>query len=268
MSREERRDLGEEVRRPIGHRMNPPSPSVIEVIPGIQTFTREAIFGAVWARPCLGLRERMLVTLAVLCALHRTPHLRTYVNSALNLGVDPLEIQEVFVQCSLDAGFPVTASALGIMEQVYKERGVEMAAQDVANVSLEELRNRGRARRIEMRGEEGGDGPSPAGPVDAWELEYGFGEIYQRPGLDGRTRLLCAIAAQSSRVGGERGPGFDPARGRERRALARRGGRSAAANGAVCRRSRGEAGSGRRRPCAGREVTWATNYSKATDSQT
>ena len=203
MTRERLREEGEAVRQRIGHRMNPPLPSSIDKVHGMQDFTREAIFGAVWARPNLDLRHRMIATLAVLCSLHRTPHLRTYINSALNLGLEPLEIQEVLIQCSVDAGFPVTASALGIMLEVYEQRGITVPEQDWPTVSLEQQEALGQAKRAELLGPH-----PPPSALDAgyelapglreWTLRFGFGEIYRRPGLDTPSRIVCTLASQTA----------------------------------------------------------------------
>ena len=74
-------------------------------ISSLRHYTAEAIFGAVWARPGLDIRYRMLATLSVLTTLQRLAQFQTYVHSALNLGLGAEEIQEVPIHCSLYAGF-------------------------------------------------------------------------------------------------------------------------------------------------------------------
>ena len=200
-TREELRRKGDEILKRLGHGTNPPraKPLPTSSIPGLQHYGTESIFGSVWARPGLDLRYRMLVTLSVLTSLQRLQQLRTYINSALNLGLGPEEIQEVFIQCALYAGVPTQVNSLVLAEKVFEQRGVKRPPTEVPELTLEEMEARGRARRAEMVGE------TPGGYVDAIEtlapelrktmFQYGFGEVYYRPGLDLKSRVVCVIAA-------------------------------------------------------------------------
>ena len=62
------------------------------------------------------------VTLAVLTSLQRLAQLRTYLNSALNIGIGIRQIEEVLVQCSAAAGFPATVNALELLRDVLEGR--------------------------------------------------------------------------------------------------------------------------------------------------
>src|SRR4051794_12204639 len=113
-------------------------------IPGVADLVEELTFGAVWSRPGLALPDRMIATLAALCAVQRLSHLRRYVAAALDLGMTGAAIVETCVQCGIYAGFPASEEALAVAGAVFAERGVTLiseAAFDTA--SLEELSARG-----------------------------------------------------------------------------------------------------------------------------
>ena len=95
--REELRRKGDEIRARLQHGTYPgrERPRATASIPGLRNYTGESIFGAVWARPGLDIRYRMLATLSVLTSLQRLSQFQTYVHSALNMGLGAEEIQEV-----------------------------------------------------------------------------------------------------------------------------------------------------------------------------
>jgi 4-carboxymuconolactone decarboxylase len=170
-------------------------------IPGIGDLVDELTFGAVWSRPGLSLPDRMIATLAALCAVQRLSHLRRYVAAALDLGMSAAAVVEICVQCGIYAGFPASEEALAVAVAVFAERGVAPppeAASDPA--SLDALSARGGALMRELHGARSQEGyASPDNPVTGalypLAIRYGYGEIWHRPGLDRRTRALCAVAA-------------------------------------------------------------------------
>jgi 4-carboxymuconolactone decarboxylase len=162
-------------------------------------YNGEALWGAIWSRPGLDRRLRMLTTLSILSCLQRLPQLRTYLNSALTIGLDPREIREVLIQCSIYSGFPTTVNSLELLRDVLEARNIEVLPMDVEEVSLDELERRGRELWDRLLHDEHDD---PSGPTAILapdlrhiELQYVFGEIYHRPGLDLRSRAICAIAS-------------------------------------------------------------------------
>ncbi|MBI3325768.1 MAG: carboxymuconolactone decarboxylase family protein [Nitrospinae bacterium] len=199
MTREELYRKGEEMRRQLGLAPRP-TPSPMASVPGMQRFTTEAVFGGIWGRPGLDLRYRVLTTLSVLTVLQRLPQLRTYINSALTIGMSPRELQEVFIQGGLYAGFPTAVNSLGVAQEIFQERGISVPPAEVPEVSLEELERRGRARRQELMGGGGQEGYTAAAAELAPDLsrfvyQYGYGEVWYRPGLDPKSRVVVTIAA-------------------------------------------------------------------------
>ena len=177
------------------------APSSLADVPGIEQHSTESIFGAIWARPGLGLRERMLATLATLSSLQRLQQLRRYTGAALNIGLAPDEVEEVFVHCSVHAGMPTAGGSLGVAHEVFAERGVKPGPRELPARSLEEAEAVGAAFRSELFGDD--DSPPPylvaaaalQPELRAWTLRYGFGGVFQRPGLDARSRVVCSIAS-------------------------------------------------------------------------
>ena len=92
-------------------------------IPGVADLVDELTFGAVWSRPGTGAADRMIATLAALCAVQRLSHLRRYVAAALDLGITGAAIVEICVQCGIYAGFPASEEALAVAGAVFAERG-------------------------------------------------------------------------------------------------------------------------------------------------
>lgn len=70
------------------------------------------VFGRIWSRPGLSLRDRSLVTLGILIALRATDELHSHFPLAIKNGLSREEIAEVIYQASAYAGFPAAHSAL------------------------------------------------------------------------------------------------------------------------------------------------------------
>lgn len=201
-SREELRRKGDEIRERLQHGAYPPRerPRAVAGVPGLRNYTGESIFGSVWARPGLDIRYRMLATLSVLTSLQRLSQLQTYIHSALNMGMGAEEIQEALIHCSLYAGFPATVNALELAHAAFEERGIEPPQTEVPEVSLEEMETRGRALREQLMGVQDRGGYADAlvdlaPDLRRITLQFGFGEIFFRPGLDLKSRVVCATAA-------------------------------------------------------------------------
>jgi len=199
-TRQERLQRGEAVRQQLQHGSHGSTGGAVTGnVPGLRQLSTEAVFGAVWGRPGLDLRYRMIATLSVLSALQRLPQLRTYIHSALHIGIEPCAIQEVCIQCGIYAGFPTMVNALALAQEVFHERGIVVPEATLAERSLEALTAQGRAIRQELQGVHGQQGYTAPGALGAdlfqLALQYGYGEIWQRPGLDRKSRMVCSVAA-------------------------------------------------------------------------
>ena len=168
--------------------------------PGFYDLMSETEFGIVWCRPGLALSDRMICTLAALASLQRHTALRRYVGAALNIGLDASAIQETLIQIGIYAGFTASEEALDTATGVFNARGVTVAAQGPRDDSLETLTTRG-SGLLKALHREGGDkgyaapGNTVTGALYPVAIQYGYGEIWFRPGLDHRQRVLCSVAS-------------------------------------------------------------------------
>ena len=85
--------------------------------------TIEHLFGAVWARPGLGVRERRLVTLTILMGLGNEMTLRLHFGAAMKSGdLSDVEIDELILHIAHYGGWPQAAIASQVVRQLRAER--------------------------------------------------------------------------------------------------------------------------------------------------
>ncbi len=77
----------------------------------LQELLTEFAYGAVWARPDLGRRERSMITIAMLCALNRPEQLKGHVAAALKSGVTRAEVREILLHSVVYCGAPASIGA-------------------------------------------------------------------------------------------------------------------------------------------------------------
>lgn len=75
-----------------------------------EAVTRHA-WANTWQRPGVDLRTRSIVTVSMLVALGKMHELKTHVRGALNNGVTPAELQEIFLHAAVYCGFPAAVDA-------------------------------------------------------------------------------------------------------------------------------------------------------------
>ena len=96
---------------------------------------------------------------------------------------------------------PATLDALSIAKEVFDEKGVNYQPQEVfdASETPDDLFNRGSARRIEYMGPPAGGGQGPVTQAERefnrLTVEYYWGSVWTRPGLDLPSRSICTLAA-------------------------------------------------------------------------
>jgi 4-carboxymuconolactone decarboxylase len=86
--------------------------------PGLVTFTDDVLFGQVWARPELSLRDRSLVTVAALTAAGNAEQLTYHLALARENGVTETELIEAITHLAFYAGWPRAMSAMAVARQV------------------------------------------------------------------------------------------------------------------------------------------------------
>src|SRR5262249_18369488 len=166
----------------------------------LRTLNTEASYGAIWARPGLAMEDRMVCALAALAAVQRLKKLRRHVAAALDLGLSPQAIVEVVIQIGIYAGFAASEEAVEAAAEVFAERQIARPAEPSREDPLETLSERGRKLMEQLHGDRATQGyaaPGNAvtGALYPLAIQYGYGEIWFRPGLDLRQRALVAVAA-------------------------------------------------------------------------
>src|SRR5690606_36395782 len=87
------------------------------------------LFGEIWSRPNLSLRERQIVTLAANIALARPSGTHSHYRSAKKVGLTHEEICEIMSQVGAYAGWPTRAHANRQYREVLaQDRAKEAAA--------------------------------------------------------------------------------------------------------------------------------------------
>lgn len=92
-----------------------------KLAPDFFDHVQQSAFGDIWTRPGLPVRDRSLITVAVLAALGQTEELRAHLAGARNVGIDRDELVEVLMHVSIYAGVPATNAALRVAADVLGE---------------------------------------------------------------------------------------------------------------------------------------------------
>jgi len=80
------------------------------------------LFGDVWGRPGLSLRERQLVTLAANIAMARPTGNHSHYLSSMHLGITQREIIEVMIQVGHYTGWPTLSNAVRQFTEILEEK--------------------------------------------------------------------------------------------------------------------------------------------------
>lgn len=84
----------------------------------LQELVTKHAWGNTWQRPGLDLRTRSIVTVSMLVGLGKMHELKIHVRGALNNGVTPEELQEIFMHASVYCGFPAALDAFRTAAEV------------------------------------------------------------------------------------------------------------------------------------------------------
>ena len=88
----------------------------------------EAAWGAVWSRSQLTLRERSMVTVALLAALGRDEEVAMHVRATRNTGASRDDIREALLHVAIYAGVPAANQAIAIAKRTFAEMDREGSA--------------------------------------------------------------------------------------------------------------------------------------------
>ena len=92
-----------------------------ELYPDLYELSVGYLFGEVWSRGHLSLRERELITMACNICMARPNGTHSHYRSAKHIGITHEEIMELIIQVGHYAGWPTMAHAIIQYEEVLKE---------------------------------------------------------------------------------------------------------------------------------------------------
>ena len=167
--------------------------------PEMMAILQKYIFGEVFTVGNLDMKTREMLTVTSLAVQQTLPQLKAHINAALNVGVTPLEVRESLYQCAPFIGFPKTLNAIGVMNEVFKERCIKTPLEMAGTTDEKSRYEKGAAIQKPLYGDEiskalEGLPESMGDDVSRFLTEFCFGDIYTRKGLDVKTRELLIIS--------------------------------------------------------------------------
>jgi 4-carboxymuconolactone decarboxylase len=86
-----------------------------------QQLITEAAWGHVWSRETWSMRERSIVTLALLCAQGNWEEVAMHIRATANTGATREDIQELILHLAIYTGVPTANHAIKIAKQTFAE---------------------------------------------------------------------------------------------------------------------------------------------------
>lgn len=200
MSSSQRYERGVEVLKQVGGPdYDAPLKALEHIAPGLTRFAVEFAYGDVMSRPALDLKTRQMATVATLTAMANAgPQLRYHINGALNVGWGPRAIIEGILLSCVYAGFPAALNGVLAAKEIFELRGVPP---DVSTSEVSEAHDRYELGLRTLREVSGGSGANVvksleqiAPALGRFIIEFSYGDVISRPGLDYRTKELATVA--------------------------------------------------------------------------
>lgn len=95
---------------------------VVDTLGDLGRYIVEFVFGDVYSRPGLSLRDRELASVAMLAALGaREPQLDVHLRAAVNVGITHDELREVIIHTAPYAGFPAAINAMRRLQTMERQ---------------------------------------------------------------------------------------------------------------------------------------------------
>jgi 4-carboxymuconolactone decarboxylase len=91
-----------------------------------QTLITEGAWGTLWSDDTISLRERSMLTLALLAATGNFEEIPMHVRATHNTGASPDDVMQAFLHVGVYAGVPKANRAIKLAKQTYKEMGVDV----------------------------------------------------------------------------------------------------------------------------------------------
>ncbi|MBN35770.1 MAG: 4-carboxymuconolactone decarboxylase [Rhodospirillaceae bacterium] len=97
------------------------TPQGNEVSQEMIDITVEHLFGDIWSRPGLNLRDRSMITVATLVVTSKETQLKVHLKGALANGLSRDEIKEMMIHLAHYGGWPCAMTGLTVAKAVFDE---------------------------------------------------------------------------------------------------------------------------------------------------
>jgi 4-carboxymuconolactone decarboxylase len=174
------------------------SEALKDVAPDLARMAISFAYGEIYSRPALDLRQRQFVTVAALATMGGVePQLRFHIAGALNVGCTPREMVELMIHLVVYAGFPAALNGVSAAKAVFRERGVDAAPVSVSPSTTRYDDGVAGLRAIDgVVGERVIESLREIAPdLGRFIVEFAFGDVYSRTGIDLVERELITVAA-------------------------------------------------------------------------
>ncbi|WP_286032826.1 carboxymuconolactone decarboxylase family protein [Brachyspira pilosicoli] len=173
----------------------------------LESIFNNFLYGEVYNHGTLEPKLRELVSLVSLTASQGTDMIKPHVETALNIGVSPIEIKEALYQCSPYVGYPRVFAALEKANEVFKEKNISLPIESQSTVTESTRFDKGLETQVSIFGDAILAAHSNAAPnqkhIQNFLSANCFGDFYTRKGLDLKTRELLTFIMIISLGGAE-----------------------------------------------------------------
>jgi 4-carboxymuconolactone decarboxylase len=166
--------------------------SVHAVAPTLERYTVDVLLGDVWKRPQLSMRDRSIVTLAVLIARNQSEHMPYYLDVALDNGVHPGEISGMLAHLAFYSGWANAMAAANVVQPVFERRGIDATQLAQTNAGMLALDQAAEARRHAVVQSKFG---AVAPGLVQLTKDVLFRDLWLQPELSVRDRCLVTICS-------------------------------------------------------------------------
>jgi 4-carboxymuconolactone decarboxylase len=150
------------------------------ITPALEKYAQGTLFGDLWKRPGLSVRDRSVVTLAALITRNQTVEMPYYLDVALDNGVKPAEISEIITHLAFYSGWGNAISAVAFAKNVFAERKIAVDELPAASPNLLALNEAAEADRAKRVSDQFG---SVFPGVVQYTTDVLFRDLWLRPGL-------------------------------------------------------------------------------------
>jgi 4-carboxymuconolactone decarboxylase len=99
--------------------------SLSDIAPSVADYSIEFVYGDIYERMTLDLKQRQLLTIAALTAMGGCePQLKVHIGASLNAGLTAAEIVEAIIHCIPFSGFPKALNAIAAARSVFEEKNI------------------------------------------------------------------------------------------------------------------------------------------------